>query len=231
MKKLIIIIAVLFLAVSCKKQAPVQPASLDASQGGSAQNQQLDASKPESEQTKSVDETANWKTYKNDKYGFEIKYPSAWYSYIRLAMDRYANATGQDEFVSFGSVNPIDNLNQDEIDHAQGIYIERQNGSYYADSKVVDDFWNKLAKNDSKGTLVNKFKESKVINGEKFIIFDQYSWELVSQKYIWTPQAVFMHNRNIFWVRPSSNVSQLIFDQVLSTFKFTPVPSGTGQAK
>ena len=35
----------------------------------------LEIKKPE----KVEDETANWKTYRNEEYGFEIKYPEEWY--------------------------------------------------------------------------------------------------------------------------------------------------------
>lgn len=30
------------------------------------------------EETTPEDETANWKTYRNGKYGYEIKYPPGW---------------------------------------------------------------------------------------------------------------------------------------------------------
>jgi hypothetical protein len=69
MKKLLIAIPFLFLAAACnKQQAQVQPVQNPPVQTSpSAQVQQPQAT--------STDETANWKIYTNDKYGFEFKYP------------------------------------------------------------------------------------------------------------------------------------------------------------
>lgn len=165
-------------------------------------------------------DVSTWKTYRNEQYGFEVKYPDDWYAFRPVFQDRVVNVTGNDENVVFGSVNLLENNLVDEATY-QGIGIERENGSYYADSKIVDDFWNKLGKYVS-GNLVNKFREKKLINGEYFILFDQYNWEMVAQKYNWSPRAVFMHSGNIFLVRPSYNLDPTMFNTFLSTFKFTP---------
>ncbi len=58
MKKLLILTsAILFLAAACNKQAVVQPVS---------------------NPHPATDQTANWKTYANAKYGFEVQYPADW---------------------------------------------------------------------------------------------------------------------------------------------------------
>jgi hypothetical protein len=161
---------------------------------------------------------ADWKTYTNDKYGFEMRYPNEWYSFVA---NSYAptTPTGQEETVFFSSRNRVGDTGFKSLSD-QEISIDRQNGSYYADSKTVDDFWNKLGKYDSKGSLVNKFDEKRTISGEDFILFHQLEWQRDAQKYLWIPQAVFMHSGNIFWVRPSGNVDTSVFNTVLMTFKF-----------
>lgn len=64
MKKLLVVTAsIVLLATACNKQVSVQP----------AQNQPVTA------------EVANWKTYTNTKYGFEFKYPEK----LSLKEDRY----------------------------------------------------------------------------------------------------------------------------------------------
>ncbi|MGC9603417.1 MAG: hypothetical protein ABSF47_03025 [Minisyncoccia bacterium] len=163
-------------------------------------------------------DTSDWKTYLNNKYGYGVNYPKDWYAFVPVFQDRTVNPTGKDENIDFGSINLLENKTIDAT--YQNIYIDRENGSYYADSKTVDDFWNKLGKTDDKGNLANKFKEERFINGEYFVLFDQYGWEVRVQKYLWSPQAVFMHGGNIFWVRPSFNVSEELFNSFLSTFKF-----------
>ncbi len=62
-KFLLVTTAIFLLAAACGKQAQVQPAQ--------------PAPQPQA-QTQPTDETANWKTYTNAKYGFEFKYPNDW---------------------------------------------------------------------------------------------------------------------------------------------------------
>lgn len=95
MKKLLLIsIAILFSAAACNlKQVTVQP----------AQNQQTSQ--------KATDETANWKTYKNDKYGFEISYPDNWGFNTNTS-------NGKDGFfISFSHATEISIIPQGEFDY------------------------------------------------------------------------------------------------------------------
>ncbi len=49
-----------------------------------------------------INETANWKTYKNDTYGFEVKYPSDWTSKGSWSEN------GGFFYVAFGTTDSID---------------------------------------------------------------------------------------------------------------------------
>jgi len=70
MKKFLLIVSiVLLLAAACNQQPVVQQNTQTPVQP--AQNQPT----PQAEQTKPTDATANWKTYTNTKYGFELQYP------------------------------------------------------------------------------------------------------------------------------------------------------------
>ncbi len=55
-------------------------------------------SKPLAENVGQAD-TKNWKTYRNEKYGFEIKYPTSWYKNFESEMLMFEN--GPWEFASF----------------------------------------------------------------------------------------------------------------------------------
>jgi len=57
--------------------------------GGVAVWQYLSMPKEESLEGALGDETADWKTYRNEEYGYEIKYPKNWYSYTSNPADIY----------------------------------------------------------------------------------------------------------------------------------------------
>ena len=105
-------------------------------------------------------EIAGWKTYTNNEYGFEIKYPVNWfvvwskwtpggaeYSKENINKQKRVIITSQDL-----------TLNKD-IYESQYLQIDSDNYSFWAEEpKSVDDFWGKLDKTDQKtGEIVINF--------------------------------------------------------------------------
>ncbi len=62
-------------------------------QKSNSKNQNTESPVQNQQQT-AADETANWKTYKNDQYGFEVKYPSDWETKIFNVGGKYLFGVG-----------------------------------------------------------------------------------------------------------------------------------------
>ena len=83
------------------------------------------------------DETTNWKTYKNDKYGFEFKYPASWSfsentifsekSGIKLTLS-YRVRGPLDETVNYCTANPIKDRCENTTVQGKGVAIDWQSG-------------------------------------------------------------------------------------------------------
>ncbi len=73
MKKLILTTSILLLAAACNnnQQAQVQPVQNQPTSTSQAVQAQPQATSTDASM-------ASWKTYTNDQYGFEVKYPSDW---------------------------------------------------------------------------------------------------------------------------------------------------------
>jgi flagellar basal body-associated protein FliL len=75
-----IIVFVIFLIASCISFFVMIRGHSDKNPG--AYQKALEQQKKVEEKIKNQEETANWKTYRNTKYGYEIKYPEDWNSPI-----------------------------------------------------------------------------------------------------------------------------------------------------
>jgi len=176
-------------------------------------------------QTEEID-TSTWKTYRNEKYGFEVRYPSTWWAFKSQRTpggDHFYYKiieVSQDQNVVFSSIDLSEPDKRIMIEKSIWFLITRENGEYFIrDSHTVEDFWNKLGKQD-RGAIVNRLISKKVIYGVDFVIFEQNNWDVETQMKVWTPQALFMYEGEFFWVRGSAKMSSALFYQIISTFKF-----------
>jgi flagellar basal body-associated protein FliL len=130
-----------------------------------------------------TDETADWKTYKNDEYGFEIKYPNS----VSFAEGNYPNLNYW--YVNFNYVN-------NSKDSPLAIRVEKKslgdmsvaNSSGKLEEKNVAGIQGKILIGDASGNCQETF-------------IDMGDWT-----YIFSNQC---------------NQNKDLFDQMLSTFKFT----------
>jgi hypothetical protein len=75
---------------------------------------QRKVSTPPANQPAAKDETADWKTYRNEQHGIEFKYPSDWQSEVD------SNNEGNDYFISFKSQQTLDGEKRNKEECAKG---------------------------------------------------------------------------------------------------------------
>lgn len=218
-----------------QQQSSSQVSPTSNSQSQQQPSQPTTSITPSSVSTKEI---SNLKTYRNEKYGYSFNYPKSysafeWPGQYKGEKPYLVVAVGNKDSME---ITPVDLLNTDDALGSSWLRVNRENGTaWISGSKIVDDFWSKLSKMDDKGNVVNVFVKKQSTHGIDFIIFNQKNWDISSQSYLWSPQALFMYNGNFFWVSSSPQMGKDTFDSILNSFtvgstatKTTPPTSSSG---
>jgi len=158
---------------------------------------------------KNQSETADWKTYKNDEYGFEFKYPQDW-----EVDGAYVNMVNQPSSFKI-SISP----QKDSKDYAQFIAW----GEYALDDTL------EISKINNSSELQKIFKESYSWNEKGFsmkpIMIGGFNGFKTKASCSDGPACEvitysFVKDNNAYQFQCTSD-HQLKFEAILSTFKFT----------
>lgn len=164
------------------------------------------------------DQTANWSTYSNEKYGFSFKYPklddsccnisgpsSESAEEIIVLADKSTTMEGTDKpfngLAMYVDPNPTNMSFSDYVKNEKNILIKHKE-AFTGDTDM------------SEGTESNI-----TVAGQEGIMLDGYSWDSIKRIYVPMPDS-----QNILVISKmdeSKGSFNAVFSQILNTFKFS----------
>jgi len=156
------------------------------------------------------DETANWQTYRNEKYGFEFKYPNNF-----LYDEDIAGSENTLYSITFG------------LPYKEVFGEEHPN---YKTAQGIEFIINKKASNlenfiqDDKGAVVGVEDSTEKLGETRVLNFPAQIMKYCNMGGYCDKAIYFTDNRYIYSIKypiSDSVIDQKIFNQILSTFKFT----------
>lgn len=152
------------------------------------------------------DETINWKTYANPKYGYSFKYPSDWIITDKTKIYNRSDIFDAQTFNDDGKAELADNETDVLLSHVD---IEKiKNTTTSSDAGMG-------AKSEVSITNINGKEIVKVIRNYFWYQADGTTLDKGTQYFIYIPVG-----ENHLWLRSNIKNKQIL-DQILATFKFT----------
>ncbi len=143
-------------------------------------------------------DVAGWKIYKNDKYGFEFKYPKEWLIDERSKTDKSISV-----ILSKDGINRFDLTVYDPI------------ADVYGERVTLDEYLSQYSYES------NNLREDKRIGGVNMLYFESKSnkdYKDKSFRYIVPVRKDLMYE---FTLNSTDNNDIISFDKIIFTFKFT----------